>query len=214
MVYVKASTKYGGLNIIKKNTPSFARSFRGLLSILESVSDEMNCSPETALLLLSEHLPLGEFKGIDDPVYVDIRHDEQLRRFLDKAIVGTQQYLISVIETVLRLNTTDMTAIVAQFDLARMKLNGFVIKQTDKTNEQTKQPVDTSDEEPKPRKRFKTKKVHNPEQPQEVKPPVIDKLSKLDDSLKRSKAALARSKETLAESGQVVVANPLLNDFL
>lgn len=218
MVHVIAKTRYGGLNEIRKNTPQFIRAFRGLLTLLERVSDDYDCSPEAALLMLSEYLPLGDFEEVDDPIHLDVRHEQdKLKSFLNKCYSSPQGYLLSVIETILRLPVTNMTEVIAQFDLARLKLGGLV-QRTDRSDEPIQK--ETLGEQIEPKRKFKTKKVkENIVKPKEQKvvdrPPQIDSgLSKLDKALARSKETLARSKETLAESGQVVPTNPLLNDFL
>lgn len=126
MVHVKAKTKYGGLNEVRKSTTQFIRDFRALMYMIERVSTDYNCSPEASLLLLSEHLPLGKFTPVDEPIHLDIRREEQeLREFLSKAYVNPQTYLLSVIEYVLRLPTKNMTEIIGLFEVARMKLGGF-----------------------------------------------------------------------------------------
>lgn len=222
MVHVIAKTRYGGLNEIRKNTPQFIRAFRGLLILLERVSDDYNCSPEAALLMLSEYLPLGDFEEVDDPIHLDVRHEQdKLKSFLSKCYSSPQGYLLSVIEIILRLPITNMTEVIAQFDLARLKLGGWTTTpQTGRSDEPSQK--ETISEQVEPKRKFKTKKVNeNIVKPKEQKPKVVDRppqidsgLSKLDKALARSKETLARSKETLAESGQVVPTNPLLNDFL
>ena len=205
LVHMIAKARYGGLNEYKANTYSFSRVFRAVLTVLEQTSNEHQCSPEGALALLSKHLQLSEFVPVDEPVHVDIRHDEAtLRSFLDKSLLGRKIYLLRVAETLLRLPTRNGYEALDQFELAHLAA---------RTNTQTvevEKPAPVSAPiKTQPKKQFKTKKME-------------ETVTKLDDVLQRGKSTVAKSKEvlarsdkeTLASSGQVVKTNPLLNDFL
>lgn len=200
-----AKARYGGLNEYKANTYSFSRVFRAVLAVLEQTADEHKCSPEGALALLSKHLQLAEFVPVNDPVHVDIRHDEaSLRAFLDKSLLGRKIYLLRVAETLLRLPTRNGYEALDQFELAHLAARTPMVTIEKPT------PVAPAPVIPKPpKKQFKTKKME-------------ETVTKLDDVLQRGKSTVAKSKEvlarsdkeTLASSGQVVKTNPLLNDFL
>ena len=243
MVHLIAKTRYGGLNEYKKNTYGFARVFRAILTLLEQLSNEWNCSPEGALALVARHLKVGEFEPIDEPVHLDMRQNEdELRKFLGKSLLGSQLYLLQVADLLLRLDTRDGFKALELIELARIDLRrepvveatsdeGLEITNISSTNTlESKKPVDKSvtpiDDDP-PQKRFKTKKresvatSESTEKPPKKESKKVAKevsseepVSKLDEVIKRGQDAVARSKETLAQSGQVVTTNPLLTNFL
>ena len=241
MVHLIAKTRYGGLNTYKKNTYGFARVFRAILTLLEQLSNEWNCSPEGALALVSRHLQVGDFEPIDEPVHLDMRqNEEELRAFLDKSLLGTQLYLLQVADLLLRLDTRDGFKALEMIELARIDLrrepaevdNQRVLSEDVESKDVT--PVleneavshDKKDVDKNPQKKFKTKKrdsvVDKVQKPSNVKRVNTHKsivedpepVSKLDEVIKRGQDAVARSKETLAQSGQVVTTNPLLTNFL
>ena len=123
MVHLIAKTRYGGLNEYKKNTYGFARVFRAILTLLEQLSNEWNCSPEGALALVARHLKVGEFEPIDEPVHLDMRQNEdELRKFLGKSLLGSQLYLLQVADLLLRLDTRDGFKALELIELARIDL--------------------------------------------------------------------------------------------
>ena len=88
MVHVIAKARYGGLNEYKANTFGFSRVFRAILTVLEQVADDNRCSPEGALALVSKHLDLKEFVPVDEPINVDMRHnEEELKAFLGRSLL-------------------------------------------------------------------------------------------------------------------------------
>lgn len=234
MVHVISKNRYGALNEYKAQTPAFTRSFRAILSIVERVSNDYHCSPEGALALLCEHLPLSEFTPKDSPIHLDIRQDETaLKQFLSTAYVSPQMFLLNVIETLLRLPTRNGTEAVALFELARLKLGGLYPSPSSSqpATVQSSSPVTvqpssspsvsattmTSTTTPHTKKVFKTKKRTSPSPSSASlmsEETSSDKLSKLDESLRRSRKTLKQSQETLAKNGQFVPTNPLLGDFL
>lgn len=243
MVHLIAKTRYGGLNEYKKNTYGFARVFRAILTLLEQLSNEWNCSPEGALALVARHLQVGEFEPVDEPVHLDMRQNEdELREFLSKSLLGSQLYLLQVADLLLRLDTRDGFKALELIELARIDLRrepvvevtndeGLEITNISSTNTlESKKPVDksvTTIDDDQPQKRFKTKKRESVAVPKSTeKPPKKESkkvtkevsseepVSKLDEVIKRGQDAVARSKETLAQSGQVVTTNPLLTNFL
>lgn len=240
MVHLIAKTRYGGLNTYKKNTYGFARVFRAILTLLEQLSNEWNCSPEGALALVSRHLQVGDFEPIDEPVHLDMRQNEdELRAFLDKSLLGTQLYLLQVADLLLRLDTRDGFKALEMIELARIDLRREPIEFNNPsgssedvkrkevtTTVKNEVPKGTREVDKNPQKRFKTKKREtiegqipkppkdkgdNSHSPMRVDP---EPVSKLDEVIKRGQDAVARSKETLAQSGQVVTTNPLLTNFL
>lgn len=243
MVHLIAKTRYGGLNEYKKNTYGFARVFRAILTLLEQLSNEWNCSPEGALALVARHLKVGEFEPIDEPVHLDMRQNEdELREFLSKSLLGSQLYLLQVADLLLRLDTRDGFKALELIELARIDLRretvvdvtsdeGLEVTNISSTNAlESKKPVDnpiTPIDNDQPQKRFKTKKRESVAASESTKKPskkeskkvvkeVSDEepVSKLDEVIKRGQDAVIRSKETLAQSGQVVTTNPLLTNFL
>lgn len=242
MVHLIAKTRYGGLNEYKKNTYGFARVFRAILTLLEQLSNEWNCSPEGALALVARHLKVGEFEPIDEPVHLDMRQNEdELRKFLGKSLLGSQLYLLQVADLLLRLDTRDGFKALELIELARIDLRrdptdvttvepSEIVKVSSKDTTESNSSADelspSVEVEPQ-QKRFKTKKrkpaaiSKSIEKPVEKESREVTKdipneepVSKLDEVIKRGQDAVARSKETLAQSGQVVTTNPLLTNFL
>ena len=242
MVHLIAKTRYGGLNEYKKNTYGFARVFRAILTLLEQLSNEWNCSPEGALALVSRHLQVGEFKPVDEPVHLDMRQNEdELRDFLGKSLLGSQLYLLQVADLLLRLDTRDGFKALELIELARIDLRrdpvemtmvdkSVIVESSDSNIKESIKPKENSQpivETEQSQKRFKTKKRKNISVVEPSKKPVqkgshkikkeiaeVESVSKLDEVIKRGQDAVARSKETLAQSGQVVTTNPLLTNFL
>lgn len=242
MVHLIAKTRYGGLNEYKKNTYGFARVFRAILTLLEQLSNEWNCSPEGALALVARHLQVGDFEPVDEPVHLDMRQNEdELRDFLSKSLLGSQLYLLQVADLLLRLDTRDGFKALELIELARIDLRRDPVEMTmvDKSvmvessngniEESTKSKENSQSiaETEQSQKRFKTRKRENVSVVEPSKKPVqkeshkikkeiteIEPVSKLDEVIKRGQDAVARSKETLAQSGQVVTTNPLLTNFL
>ncbi len=242
MVHLIAKTRYGGLNEYKKNTYGFARVFRAILTLLEQLSNEWNCSPEGALALVARHLQVGEFKPVDEPVHLDMRqNEEELKKFLGKSLLGPQLYLLQVADLLLRLDTRDGFKALELIELARIDLRQVPIETVgveksqvsevvttdiNKSEKSTDDSLTTNGVE-QSQKRFKTKKreqVMVEESPKKsikkeshnIKKEIVETepVSKLDEVIKRGQDAVARSKETLAQSGQVVTTNPLLTNFL
>jgi hypothetical protein len=242
MVHLIAKTRYGGLNEYKKNTYGFARVFRAILTLLEQLSNEWNCSPEGALALVARHLKVGEFEPIDEPVHLDMRQNEdELRKFLGKSLLGSQLYLLQVADLLLRLDTRDGFKALELIELARIDLRrdptdvttvepSEIVKVSSEDTTESNSLIDESShsvEVEQQQKRFKTKKrkpaaiSKSIEKPVEKESREVTKdipnegpVSKLDEVIKRGQDAVARSKETLAQSGQVVTTNPLLTNFL
>lgn len=233
MVHVTAQSRYGAINTYKANTHGFNRVFRAILAVLEDLSNTYQCSPEGALALIRPHLTLGSLEVVDEPMDVDIRHDEEgLKRYLEKAHLGRQGFLLQVVDLLVRLETRDGYEALSQIELAAIQARGTVVIQA--TAEQpTVAPVSTQTETPepvrsssttadKPKKTFRTRKASTP--PTKVTPEKPSKVTskKTTDApeddfgqlLQRSRDTLAKTKETLAQTGQVVTTNPLLNDFL
>lgn len=235
MVLIQAQSKYGAVNDYKKNTFGFTRVLRSIFSVFDNLSKDLDCSPETAMALIREQLTLEPFVRVDEPIKVDMRHENaSLNHFLSHSSLGKRVYIFQVIELLLRLPTRDGYEALGMFELASFKARRLYgglptprpierpiaeqpVIETPKVDPT---PVERPVVEPAPRKTFKTKKPEQPTpaQPKPVKtneqpktPPVSDKL---DEIIKRGKEALAKSEETLAESGQVVTTNPLLADFL
>jgi hypothetical protein len=235
MVHVTAQSRYGAINTYKANTHGFNRVFRAILAVLEDLSNTYQCSPEGALALIRPHLTLGPLEVVDEPMDVDIRHDEEgLKRYLEKAHLGRQGFLLQVVDLLVRLKTRDGYEALSQIELAAIQARGSVVIQTP-VEQPTVAPVSTQTEAPepvqsvstttdKPKKTFRTRKASTP--PTKVTPEKPSKVtsnktptdtSSEDDFgqlLQRSRDTLAKTKETLAQTGQVVTTNPLLNDFL
>lgn len=235
MVHVTAQSRYGAINTYKANTHGFNRVFRAILAVLEDLSNTYQCSPEGALALIRPHLTLGSLEVVDEPMDVDIRHDEEgLKRYLEKAHLGRQGFLLQVVDLLVRLETRDGYEALSQIELAAIQARGAVVVQTP-VEQPTVAPVSTQTETPepvrsvstttdKPKKTFRTRKASTP--PTKVTPEKPSKVtsnktptdtSSEDDFgqlLQRSRDTLAKTKETLAQTGQVVTTNPLLNDFL
>ena len=235
MVHVTAQSRYGAINTYKANTHGFNRVFRAILAVLEDLSNTYECSPEGALALIRPHLTLGSLEVVDEPMDVDIRHDEEgLKRYLEKAHLGRQGFLLQVVDLLVRLKTRDGYEALSQIELAAIKARGSVLIQAP-AEQPTVAPVSIQTETPepvrssstptdKPKKTFRTRKTSTP--PTKVtpeKPPKVTSnktptdTSSEDDFgqlLQRSRDTLAKTKETLAQTGQVVTTNPLLNDFL
>ena len=234
MVHVTAQSRYGAINTYKANTHGFNRVFRAILAVLEDLSNTYECSPEGALALIRPHLTLGSLEVIDEPMDVDIRHDEEgLKRYLEKAHLGRQGFLLQVVDLLVRLETRDGYEALSQIELAAIKARGTMIPSVSGAVEASKEVTIVKAPEPvqrssrsteksnvsaeKPKKTFRTRKSTTAT----PKPKVVDASTKTDASaddfgqlLQRSRDTLAKTKETLAQTGQVVTTNPLLNDFL
>lgn len=234
MVHVTAQSRYGAINTYKANTHGFNRVFRAILAVLEDLSNTYECSPEGALALIRPHLTLGPLEVVDEPMDVDIRHDEGgLKRYLEKAHLGRQGFLLQVVDLLVRLETRDGYEALSQIELAAIKARGSVLVQTP-VEQPTVAPVSTQTEAPepvqssstttdKPKKTFRTRKASTrpapkvtPEKPSKVTSKKTTDAPEDDfgQLLQRSRDTLAKTKETLAQTGQVVTTNPLLNDFL
>lgn len=235
MVHVTAQSRYGAINTYKANTHGFNRVFRAILAVLEDLSNTYECSPEGALALIRPHLTLGSLEVVDEPMDVDIRHDEEgLKRYLEKAHLGRQGFLLQVVDLLVRLETRDGYEALSQIELAAIQARGTIVAQPPveqptvaqvSTQTEVSEPVQSvSTTTDKPKKTFRTRKASTP--PTKVtpeKPPKVTSnktptdTSSEDDFgqlLQRSRDTLAKTKETLAQTGQVVTTNPLLNDFL
>lgn len=235
MVHVTAQSRYGAINTYKANTHGFNRVFRAILAVLEDLSNTYQCSPEGALALIRPHLTLGSLEVVDEPMDVDIRHDEEgLKRYLEKAHLGRQGFLLQVVDLLVRLKTRDGYEALSQIELAAIQARGTIVAQPPveqptvtqvSTQTETPEPVQSvSTTTDKPKKTFRTRKAStSPTKVTPEKPPkVTSKKTPTDTSseddfgqlLQRSRDTLAKTKETLAQTGQVVTTNPLLNDFL
>lgn len=235
MVHVTAQSRYGAINTYKANTHGFNRVFRAILAVLEDLSNTYQCSPEGALALIRPHLTLGPLEVVDEPMDVDIRHDEDgLKRYLEKAHLGRQGFLLQVVDLLVRLETRDGYEALSQIELAAIKARGSVLIQTSSetpnvppvsAQTETPEPVRSSSATTdKPKKTFRTRKASTtpapkvtPEKPSKVTSKKTTTDAPEDDFgqlLQRSRDTLAKTKETLAQTGQVVTTNPLLNDFL
>ena len=235
MVHVTAQSRYGAINTYKANTHGFNRVFRAILAVLEDLSNTYQCSPEGALALIRPHLTLGSLEVVDEPMDVDIRHDEEgLKRYLEKAHLGRQGFLLQVVDLLVRLKTRDGYEALSQIELAAIQARGTIVTQQPveqptvtqvSTQTETPEPVrSSSTTTDKPKKTFRTRKASP--SPTKVTPEKLPKVtsnktptdkSSEDDFgqlLQRSRDTLAKTKETLAQTGQVVTTNPLLNDFL
>lgn len=235
MVHVTAQSRYGAINTYKANTHGFNRVFRAILAVLEDLSNTYQCSPEGALALIRPHLTLGSLEVVDEPMDVDIRHDEEgLKRYLEKAHLGRQGFLLQVVDLLVRLKTRDGYEALSQIELAAIQARGTIVAQPPveqptvaqvSTQTETPEPVQSvSTTTDKPKKTFRTRKAStSPTKVTPEKPPKVTSnktptdTSSEDDFgqlLQRSRDTLAKTKETLAQTGQVVTTNPLLNDFL
>lgn len=238
MVHVTAQSRYGAINTYKANTHGFNRVFRAILAVLEDLSNTYECSPEGALALIRPHLTLGPLEVVDEPMDVDIRHDEEgLKRYMEKAHLGRQGFLLQVVDLLVRLETRDGYEALSQIELAAIQARGTIVTQPPveqptatqvSTQTEVSEPVQSTLTQPtradKPKKTFRTRKASPP--PTKVTPEKLPKVtsnktptdkSSEDDFgqlLQRSRDTLAKTKETLAQTGQVVTTNPLLNDFL
>lgn len=234
MVHVTAQSRYGAINTYKANTHGFNRVFRAILAVLEDLSNTYQCSPEGALALIRPHLTLGSLEVIDEPMDVDIRHDEDgLKRYLEKAHLGRQGFLLQVVDLLVRLETRDGYEALSQIELAAIKARGSVVIQTPveqptvtqvsvqtEVAEPVQRPSVTPARVDKPKKTFRTRKTSTtstnvtPEKPSKVTSKEPSSEDDFGQLLQRSRDTLAKTKETLAQTGQVVTTNPLLNDFL
>lgn len=234
MVHVTAQSRYGAINTYKANTHGFNRVFRAILAVLEDLSNTYQCSPEGALALIRPHLTLGPLEVVDEPMDVDIRHDEEgLKRYLEKAHLGRQGFLLQVVDLLVRLETRDGYEALSQIELAAIQARGSVVIQTPVETPVVNAQVQKEAPEPvqsrptttdKPKKTFRTRKSNTPTSVTKPKPskvasdkPTSEGTPPTDDFgqlLQRSRDTLAKTKETLAQTGQVVTTNPLLNDFL
>lgn len=234
MVHVTAQSRYGAINTYKANTHGFNRVFRAILAVLEDLSNTYECSPEGALALIRPHLTLGPLEVVDEPMDVDIRHDEEgLKRYLEKAHLGRQGFLLQVVDLLARLETRDGYEALSQIELAAIQARGSVLIQAPSetpnvpqvsAQTETPEPVrSASTTTDKPKKTFRTRKTSTrpapkvtPEKPSKVTSKKTTDVPEDDfgQLLQRSRDTLAKTKETLAQTGQVVTTNPLLNDFL
>lgn len=237
MVHVTAQSRYGAINTYKANTHGFNRVFRAILAVLEDLSNTYECSPEGALALIRPHLTLGPLEVIDEPMDVDIRHDEEgLKRYLEKAHLGRKGFLLQVVDLLVRLETRDGYEALSQIELAAIQARGTIVAQPPveqpkvtqvstqtEVSEPVQSPVQPTRAD-KPKKTFRTRKAStaSTKVTPEKTPKVTSKKTPTDTSseddfgqlLQRSRDTLAKTKETLAQTGQVVTTNPLLNDFL
>lgn len=235
MVHVTSQSRYGAINTYKANTYGFNRVFRAILAVLEELSDTYECSPEGALALIRPHLTLGDLEVVDEPMDVDIRHDEEgLKKFLQKAHLGRQGFLLQVVDLLVRLQTRDGYEALSQIELAAINARGTLqvartVSDKPSPSKMSEAPVGQSST---PKRTFRTRKVTNDAPqvntstpvPKETKrPSTTSRATKTKDSdnqddlnqlLQRSRNTLAKTKETLAQTGQVVTTNPLLNDFI
>ena len=202
MVHLIAKTRYGGLNEYKKNTYGFARVFRAILTLLEQLSNEWNCSPEGALALVARHLHVGEFEPVDEPVHLDMRQNEdELKEFLSKSLLGSQLYLLQVADLLLRLDTRDGFKALELIELARIDLrqspNDVTSVEVTSTSEGSNKdageskkldnnPVSTK-ESKQSTKRFKTKK----------REPVVSDVGEAQTSKSVKKKSRKNQKEVL-----------------
>lgn len=237
MVHVTAQSRYGAINTYKANTHGFNRVFRAILAVLEGLSNTYECSPEGALALIRPHLTLGPLEVVDEPMDVDIRHDEEgLKRYLEKAHLGRQGFLLQVVDLLVRLKTRDGYEALSQIELAAIQARGSVVIQTPveqpnvtpvSVQAEALEPIqrpsvapDNSTRADKPKKTFRTRKTSTtstkvtPEKPSKVTSKEPSSTDDFGQLLQRSRDTLAKTKETLAQTGQVVTTNPLLNDFL
>lgn len=245
MVHVTSQSRYGAINTYKANTYGFNRVFRAILAVLEELSDTYECSPEGALALIRPHLTLGELEVVDEPMDIDIRHDEEgLKRYLQKAHLGRQGFLLQVVDLLVRLQTRDGYDALSQIELAAIHARGtlqLASRVSEKPSGSEKSYVPETSLAPEnssstPKRTFRTRKAATSTNDEDISKPVqtetkptkratkpISQTTQTKDSngqddlgqlLKRSRDTLAKTKETLAQTGQVVTTNPLLNDFI
>lgn len=245
MVHVTSQSRYGAINTYKANTYGFNRVFRAILAVLEELSDTYECSPEGALALIRSHLTLGELEVVDEPMDIDIRHDEEgLKRYLQKAHLGRQGFLLQVVDLLVRLQTRDGYDALSQIELAAIHARGtlqLVSAVSEKPSGSEKSSVPETSIAPEnqsstPKRTFRTRKAATSANDEDISKPVRSETKPtkrttkprsqttqtkdsngqddLGQLLKRSRDTLAKTKETLAQTGQVVTTNPLLNDFI
>lgn len=237
MVSIRIKTKYGGINEYKANTYGFSRILRSIFAVLERLCKNEQVTPEGALALLMQELPLQpSFTPVDAYVRVDMRHDDaSLQAFLAKTSIGKHLYLTRVMEVLLRLDTRDGLEALDAFELAAIKVQRSLASLSGQTVKKPSEGVEKVTEDVKPKGTHSQTDKLKDTQSQTVKKPTEKKAkkpttkkatkvtstqttsssyTKLDDALARGRAAIQRSRETLAESGQTVATNPLLNDFL
>lgn len=242
MVHVTSQSRYGAINTYKANTYGFNRVFRAILAVLEELSDTYECSPEGALALIRPHLTLGELEVVDEPMDIDIRHDEEgLKRYLQKAHLGRQGFLLQVVDLLVRLQTRDGYDALSQIELAAIHARG-TLQLTRAVSEKPSGSEKLSSSETSlvqenqsstPKRTFRTRKASTSTNDEDTSKPVQTETKRttkprsqttqtkdsngqddLGQLLKRSRDTLAKTKETLAQTGQVVTTNPLLNDFI
>ena len=210
---ISSRTRYGGLMEYKKQTPAFSRVFRALLSVLERTSRLNHWTPEASLRFIQKGLPLGDFEPIDIPIRIDIHEDsDELRDFLNRASLGRSLYVLQVCETLLRLPTRNGIEALFLFEEIAADFG------SDVPTPISVEVKDTVPQTPRQR-RLKESNASLPksevaESRKRNRPASGKPTTEIDNILERSKATLAKTKETLAESGQVVITNPLLSDFL
>lgn len=245
MVHVTSQSRYGAINTYKVNTYGFNRVFRAILAVLEELSDTYECSPEGALALIRPHLTLGELEVVDEPMDIDIRHDEEgLKRYLQKAHLGRQGFLLQVVDLLVRLQTRDGYDALSQIELAAIHARGtlqLTRAVSEKPSGSEKSFVPETSLAPEnssstPKRTFRTRKAATGTNDEDISKPVqtetkptkratkprsqttqtkdSNSQDDLGQLLKRSRDTLAKTKETLAQTGQVVTTNPLLNDFI
>lgn len=245
MVHVTSQSRYGAINTYKANTYGFNRVFRAILAVLEELSDTYECSPEGALALIRPHLTLGELEVVDEPMDIDIRHDEEgLKRYLQKAHLGRQGFLLQVVDLLVRLQTRDGYDALSQIELAAIHARGtlqLTRAVSEKPSGSEKSFVPETSLAPEnssstPKRTFRTRKATTGTNDEDISKPVqtetkptkratkprsqttqtkdSNSQDDLGQLLKRSRDTLAKTKETLAQTGQVVTTNPLLNDFI
>lgn len=228
MVHLIAKTRYGGLNEYKKNTYGFARVFRAILTLLEQLSNEWNCSPEGALALVSRHLQVGEFKPVDEPVHLDMRQNEdELRDFLGKSLLGSQLYLLQVADLLLRLDTRDGFKALELIELARIDLRrdpvemtmvdkSVIVESSDSNIKESIKPKENSQpiveivETEQSQKRFKTKKRENISVVEPSKKPVQKESHKIKkeiaevESVSKLDEVIKRGQDAVARSKETL----------
>lgn len=234
MVHMIAKARYGGLNEYKANTFGFSRVFRAILTVLEQVADDNRCSPEGALALVSKHLDLKEFVPVDEPINVDMRHNEdELKAFLNRSLLGRKMYLLRVAETLLRLDTRDGFKALELFELARIEANRGLTAQVGylpttpvvqpntivqpvapivPNNQHVTTPVEVSSEpvvEDKPKKKFKTKKSEKVSVEPTTSSKPVSEVPKKSEAPKADAASklddmLKRGKDAVARSQETL----------
>lgn len=162
MVSIRIKTKYGGINEYKANTYGFSRILRSIFAVLERLCENEQVTPEGALALVMQELPLQpSFTPVDDYVRVDMRHDDaSLQAFLAKTSIGKHLYITRVMEVLLRLDTRDGLEALDAFELAAIKvqrslasLSGQTVKKPPEVTEEAKdvKPKDTQSQTVKPK---------------------------------------------------------------